>query len=241
MAGGGIGIAINESLCLMHSPIEMIQYRSVDFVTFVTEYVERVEEWRKVAKGIDVKQEVRKESHFFEDRILAKLKECYMSAGLEDKMKSKVLKRQTDGYQMGELNLNTYGQSINKVLQLDENKTCVVKLEEDFILTIKYEPNTENLYLSTLVLSLTQLPTDSGVRVALYEEVLQGATLGGQMAGGGVGISFSLNAMIMHCTLCMRAAKNTKLLHFAPLFIETVKKWKAMYQYRCVQLYNLYQ
>ena len=50
--------------------------------------------------------------------------------------------------------------------------------------------------------------------------------LGGQMAGGGVGVAPQEELILMHCTLDMAHAVPQALRAFAPLYVETVEKWR---------------
>ncbi len=52
--------------------------------------------------------------------------------------------------------------------------------------------------------------------------------LGGQMAGGGVGVAVKEELILMHCTLDMEHAVSSALRAFAPLYVETVEKWRKI-------------
>ena len=52
--------------------------------------------------------------------------------------------------------------------------------------------------------------------------------LGGQMAGGGVGVAVKEELILVHCTLDMSHAVPTALRAFAPLYVETVEKWRKL-------------
>ena len=52
--------------------------------------------------------------------------------------------------------------------------------------------------------------------------------LGGQMAGGGVGVAVPEELVLIHCILEMGiSADSSSLRRFAPLFVEAVEKWRA--------------
>ena len=51
--------------------------------------------------------------------------------------------------------------------------------------------------------------------------------LGGQMAGGGVGVAPKEELILMHCVLEMGPGTDPQSLRrFAPLFVEAVEKWR---------------
>ena len=72
------------------------------------------------------------------------------------------------------------------------------------------------------------LPKDDRIRVKLYEKLLEGSMLGGQMAGGGVGVAVKeeliLDALRHRYGLCSPSL----LRAFAPLYVETVEKWRTV-------------
>jgi hypothetical protein len=52
--------------------------------------------------------------------------------------------------------------------------------------------------------------------------------LGGQMAGGGVGVAVKEELILIHCTIDMEHAVPSALRAFAPLYVETVEKWRKI-------------
>ena len=53
--------------------------------------------------------------------------------------------------------------------------------------------------------------------------------LGGQMAGGGVGVAPKEELVLMHCVLEMGQGTDPQSLRrFAPLFVEAVEKWREI-------------
>ena len=50
--------------------------------------------------------------------------------------------------------------------------------------------------------------------------------LGGQMAGGGIGVAVKEELILMHCVLEMANADPASLRRFAPLFVECVERWR---------------
>ncbi len=75
---------------------------------------------------------------------------------------------------------------------------------------------------------LDGLPRDDKTKLKLYERLLEGSMLGGQMAGGGVGVAVKEELILIHCTLDMEHAVPSALRAFAPLYVETVEKWRKI-------------
>ncbi|HRD55331.1 MAG TPA: CesT family type III secretion system chaperone [Parachlamydiaceae bacterium] len=122
-------------------------------------------------------------------------------------------------------NLKEFGKELNlDNLEFDENNTCILGIDDEFSLHLTYEPNSKRLYLYSPLLD--GLPKDSKVLLRLYERLLEGSMLGGQMAGGGVGVATKEELILMHCTLDMEHAVSSALRAFAPLYVETVEKWR---------------
>ena len=123
-------------------------------------------------------------------------------------------------------NLKEFGKELNlEKLELDENHTCILGIDNTFSLHITYEPNSDRLYLYSPLLD--GLPKDSAIRLKLYENLLEGSMLGGQMAGGGVGVAVNEELILMHCVLEMGiGADASSLRRFAPIFVEAVERWR---------------
>lgn len=124
-------------------------------------------------------------------------------------------------------NLKEFGKELGlEGIEFDENNTCILGIDDEFSLHITYEPNSKRLYLYSPLLD--GLPADDKRKLKLYERLLEGSMLGGQMAGGGVGVAVAEELILMHCTLDMEYAVSTALKFFAPLFVETVEKWRKI-------------
>ncbi|CDZ80510.1 Tir chaperone protein (CesT) [Candidatus Rubidus massiliensis] len=122
-------------------------------------------------------------------------------------------------------NLKEFGKELGlEGLEFDENNTCILGIDDEFSLHITYEPNSKRLYLYSPLLD--GLPKDDKTRLKLYEALLEGSMLGGQMAGGGVGVAVKEELILIHCTLDMEHAVGNLLRQFAPLYVETVEKWR---------------
>ena len=131
-------------------------------------------------------------------------------------------------FENAKANLQEFGKELNLTgLLFDENNTCILGIDNTFSLHITYEVNSDRLYLYSPILD--GLPKDDKVRLKLYERLLEGAMLGGQMAGGGVGVAIKEELILMHCVLDMGLGVDANALRrFAPLFVETVEKWREM-------------
>ncbi len=124
-------------------------------------------------------------------------------------------------------NLKEFGKELKlEGLEFDENNTCILGIDDEFSLHITYEPNSKRLYLYSPLLD--GLPRDDKTRLRLYERLLEGSMLGGQMAGGGVGVAVKEELILIHCTLDMEHAVSAALRAFAPLYVETVEKWRKI-------------
>lgn len=125
-------------------------------------------------------------------------------------------------------NLEEFGKELKlEALAFDENNTCILGIDNTFSLHLTYEPNSDRLYLYSPLLD--GLPKDEKILLKLYIRLLEGSMLGGQMAGGGVGLAVKEELILMHATLDMGlgAAANA-LRYFAGIFIETVEKWREI-------------
>ncbi len=123
-------------------------------------------------------------------------------------------------------NLKEFGKELNLELVFDENHTCILGIDNTFSLHLTYEPNSDRLYLYSPVLD--GLPKDPAIRLRLYEALLEGAMLGGQMAGGGVGVAVPEELILMHAVLEMGVGTDaSSLRRFAPILVEAVERWRA--------------
>lgn len=124
-------------------------------------------------------------------------------------------------------NLVEFGKELGlEGLEFDENNTCILGIDDEFSMHITYEPNSDRLYLYSPLLD--GLPKEDKLRLTLYEKLLEGSMLGGQMAGGGVGVAVKEELILIHCTLDMAHAIGSALRAFAPLYVETVERWRKI-------------
>ena len=118
-------------------------------------------------------------------------------------------------------NLKEFGKELGlEGLAFDENNTCILGIDDEFSMHLTYEPNSDRLYVYSPLLD--GLPKEDRIKVKLYEKLLEGSMLGGQMAGGGVGVAVKEELILMHCVIDMAYAAPSLLRAFAPLYVETV-------------------
>lgn len=136
-------------------------------------------------------------------------------------------------FENAKANLREFGKELNlEGLDFDENNTCILGIDNTFSLHITYEPNSDRLYLYSPILD--GLPKDAKICLKLYERLLEGSMLGGQMAGGGIGVAPKEELILMHCVIDMGLGVDASALRrFAPLFVETVEKWREMVSKIC--------
>lgn len=123
-------------------------------------------------------------------------------------------------------NLREFGKELNlEGLAFDENHTCILGIDNTFSLHLTYEPNSDRLYLYSPILD--GLPKDEKIKLKLYEALLEGSMLGGQMAGGGIGVATPEELILMHAVIEMGPGTDAKALcRFAPVFVDAVEKWR---------------
>ncbi len=124
-------------------------------------------------------------------------------------------------------NLIEFGKELGlEGLEFDENNTCILGIDDEFSMHLTYEPNSDRLYIYSPLLD--GLPKEKKHKLKLYEKLLEGSMLGGQMAGGGVGVAVQEELILMHCTIDMAHAVPAALRAFAALYVETVEKWRKI-------------
>ena len=124
-------------------------------------------------------------------------------------------------------NLKEFGKELGlEGLVYDENNTCILGIDDEFSMHLTYEPNSDRLYVYSPLLD--GLPKDDKTKLKLYEKLLEGSMLGGQMAGGGVGVAVKEELILIHCVIDMAHAVPSLLRAFAPLYVETVEKWRTV-------------
>lgn len=126
-------------------------------------------------------------------------------------------------------NLKEFGKELGlEDLVFDENNTCILGIDDQYSLHVTYEPNSRRLYIYSPLLD--GLPKDDKIRLRLYEKLLEGSLLGGQIAGGGVGVAVAEELILVHATIDMEHAIPSALRAYAPVFVEMVEKWRKICQ-----------
>jgi len=124
-------------------------------------------------------------------------------------------------------NLKEFGKELGlEGLEFDENNTCILGIDDQFSMHLTFEPNSDRLYIYSPILD--GLPKDDKLRLVLFEKLLEGSMLGGQMAGGGVGVAVEEELILLHCTIDTAYAIPSALRAFAPLYVETVERWRKI-------------
>ncbi|KAG5494048.1 hypothetical protein JKF63_01882 [Porcisia hertigi] len=110
-------------------------------------------------------------------------------------------------------------------LELDpENDTCVVPMANGLKVLVTLDRETERMYL--YVTLLNYMPSSPAQRLRLYEMLLDGALLGKDMAGGGVGVSLESNLILMSTSAHLRLSDTSLLAVTAPQFVAAAWEWK---------------
>lgn len=130
-------------------------------------------------------------------------------------------------------NLKEFGKELNlEGLEFDENHTCILGIDNTFSLHLTHEPNSDRLYLYSPILD--GLPKDEKIQLKLYIALLEGSMLGGQMAGGGIGLAVPEELILMHAVIEMGPGTDAKALcRFAPVFVDAVEKWRSKAKLIC--------
>ena len=130
-----------------------------------------------------------------------------------------------DSRQLASENLAVLAQELGVPrLDLDDNNTCVVSVDDKYTLLVTYDAATERLYLySTLT---TFIPKDPQIKLRLYELLLEGSLLGRDMCGGGVGASLKNDFVLMSTSIYLPKAQPTSLKSVVPLFVDSLIKWR---------------
>ena len=79
-------------------------------------------------------------------------------------------------FENAKANLKEFGKELNLELELDENNTCILGIDNTFSLHLTYEPNSDRLYMYAPLLD--GLLKDDKIKLKLYERMLEGAMLG---------------------------------------------------------------
>jgi tetratricopeptide (TPR) repeat protein len=228
-SGGGCGVASKEQLVLAHVTLEMADADPYTLVESMSGWTALVEYWREqlkyVLKGEPMTEppKLSKPIGNYAVHKLAELLEKYNQI-----VDSPIQTPSHLALSWAKDQLKTFGEELNLMsLEFDENNTCILGIDDTFSLHLTYEPNSYRLYIYSPLLD--GLPKDTSQKLGLYEALLEGAMLGGQMAGGGCGVAVAEELILMHCCIQTNPYQPNKnaLRAFAPLYVETIEKWRA--------------
>lgn len=123
-------------------------------------------------------------------------------------------------------NLLELGKELGVHLAFDSNLTCAIGNDERHTILATFDAPTERLYLYSTI--LTFLPEDAQVRLKLYEVLLDGALLGRDVAGGGIGASIQSGLVMMSTSIPLRHCGPQTLKDIVPVFVEALVRWRAV-------------
>ena len=137
-----------------------------------------------------------------------------------------VLPGSITGLALARASLAEFGRDIGvgDQLDFDENLTCVVGLEQRYTILLAYDAKTERLYVYSTLLSY--LPDDAGTQLRLYEALLEGALLGREMCGGGVGLSLKNKLLLLSTSIDLRHSDPHALKDVVPGFVDCLVRWR---------------
>eukprot|EP01059_Diplonema_ambulator_P000309 TRINITY_DN10253_c0_g1_i1.p1 TRINITY_DN10253_c0_g1~~TRINITY_DN10253_c0_g1_i1.p1 ORF type:complete len:767 (+),score=145.37 TRINITY_DN10253_c0_g1_i1:33-2303(+) len=125
---------------------------------------------------------------------------------------------------VAQANLEDLAQHLGQPLQFDASQTCVVDVDDKHTIMISYDKETEGLYIYSSL--LCNLPKDPTLRLQLYETLLEGALLGRDMAGGGVGLSLKDDFILMCTSISLHSCQAHALRLAVPAFSEALRRWR---------------
>lgn len=123
-------------------------------------------------------------------------------------------------------NLIELGKELGMHLALDQSLTCAIGNDERHTILVTFDPPTERLYVYSTLLSF--IPDDARLRLTLFEALLDGALLGRDVAGGGIGASVQSGVIMMATSLPLRHCGPGALRELVPVFIESLVRWRGV-------------
>ncbi|KAG5468364.1 hypothetical protein LSCM1_02344 [Leishmania martiniquensis] len=103
------------------------------------------------------------------------------------------------------------------------NDTCVIPIADGLNVLVTLDRETERLYLYAPLLSC--LPSSPCQRMQLYEMLLEGALLGKDTAGGGIGVSLESNLVLISVSSSLRHSDASALAATAAPFLTAAREW----------------
>ena len=218
-------VLINSIACIGHAYIELKNYQEALFIfELLVDYYENLSQ-----AELDSFKLTRERYYLAvclmnqsePARAISLLNQCLSFFEAEELMIS------DDGFENAKHCLRSFGKELGlDELTFDENKTCILGIDNTYSMHLTYEPNFKRLYVYSPLLH--ELPSDTTQKLVLYEALLQGAILGHDMTGGGVGVAVNESLILMHSTIDMKYAAPSVLRSFAPPYLESVEKWRAL-------------
>jgi hypothetical protein len=123
-------------------------------------------------------------------------------------------------------NLHELGKELGVHLVLDQNLSCVIGNDESHTIIATFDAPTERLYVYATLLSF--IPQDPHLRLKLFEVLLDGALLGRDVAGGGIGASMQSGVVIMSTSILLRHCGPGALREVVPAFVEALVRWRTI-------------
>jgi len=143
-----------------------------------------------------------------------------------DKFRAKIFPEGTFPYDRARINLEVFAQDLEmEGIAFDDNNNVILGIDDEFSLHLTYQPDRSLLYLYSPLLD--EKIDDVNVSNALYQRLLEGAILGKDFLGGGVGVDAS-GLILAHCSLDMKTADSHTLKSFAPKFVSIVEVWRKV-------------
>ncbi|ORC93717.1 uncharacterized protein TM35_000015940 [Trypanosoma theileri] len=200
---------------------------------------------RELDRLREERRRLRREHSFFEEeqRALVRGLEAQLRAQRKELVEQEALLQQQQQQEQEELNkqrvtkytvaemvqrsLTQLARELNiDSLKLDDNDTCVVPLDDGLNMLITLDTATERVFMYATIANT--LPSCNEQRLQLYELLLEGALLGREMAGGGVGVCTQNNLIIMDICVDVAHADEYALASVARPFMASVKHWVNM-------------
>lgn len=123
-------------------------------------------------------------------------------------------------------NLLELAKDLGTHLSFDHNLTCTIGTDEKNTILVTFDAATERLFLYSSV--LTAIPANERVRLKLFETLLDGAMLGREMAGGGIGGAMQNNILMMSTSFSLRNSDAFALRDITPTFVEALHRWRSV-------------
>lgn len=138
-----------------------------------------------------------------------------------------------DPLQNVQQNLKLLGQHLQTELTLDSTTlTCAIGADDAFTILVTFDPPTERLYIYATLLNEEGHAVFSNAAYfhKLCEVCLEGALLGREVCGGGIGLSRQNEMVVLSTSLLMTCSTERALLETMPAFVESLTRWRELLQ-----------